>query len=136
VNATESRRLCRGLAAAGAGAWLLWHTLIYLVLLVAGLAVLEGGGWFRVDVLAGAADAALLLAWGILPLVLVPVTVGLLALVRTGQDLPWYWFRLVTLLLLNLPDLVLLRSDALGAFAAVNSILALLVVQPHWRLDD
>jgi hypothetical protein len=131
-----SRRLGRELAAAGAGTWLLWHTLVYLMLLTAGLAAGEGGGWFHPDLRAGVLDAAALLFSGILPFLLVPVTVGLLALVRAAQNLRRHRFRVFSVLLLNLPDLALLGSSALWTFLAVNTALGLLVVQPHWDLRD
>jgi hypothetical protein len=132
----RSRRLCRVLAAAGAGMWLLWHTLVYLMLLTVGLAAGEGGEWFHPDLRAGVFDAAALFFSGILPFLLIPVTVGLLALVRAAQDLRWYRFRAFSVLLLNLPDLTLLGSSALWTLLAVNTALGLLVVQPHWDLRD
>jgi uncharacterized membrane protein YeaQ/YmgE (transglycosylase-associated protein family) len=121
-------------AAAGALPWLLCHTLLYAVLLVAGsIAAQLAGDTFRTagdNVVLGLVGAL------IVSYLLVPATVALLALLRLGKELRWYWFRLLALVLLNLPDLLLLDSGAPWVFPAVHSALALLLVQPRWRLDD
>jgi hypothetical protein len=132
---TSQKRSPRGaIASAGALPWLLVHTVLYAVLLAAGSILSQFAG----DTWRTAGDNATLglLGASIISWVLVPLTVALLALLRLGKELPWYWFRLVALILFNLPDLLFLDSGEPWIFLVVHSALALLVVQPRWRLDD
>jgi hypothetical protein len=122
------------IAAAGALPWLFCHVVLYAVLLAVGSIVAQlAGDTFRTvgDNVALGLIGALVVSY-----VLVPLTVALLALLRLGKELRWYWFRLVALLLFNLPDLLSFDSGAPWVFPAVNTALALLVIQPRWQLDD
>lgn len=134
MRRTPSSPARRAVAAAGAVPWLLLHTLVYAVLLAAGaiLTQFAGDRWRPAgdNVALGLAGAS------IMAYLLVPLTVVLLALLRLGKDLRWYWFRLVALVLFNLSDLLLADSGAPWVFPLVNSVMALLVIQPRWGLDD
>ena len=132
---TGGRRSPRRIvAAAGALPWLLAHTLLYAVLLVVGMALPEFAGEAARtpgdNLRFGLADAS------IVAVVLVPLAVVLLALLRLGRELRWYWFRLLALVLFNLSDPLFLESAEPWTFALVNSVMALLVVQPRWGLED
>jgi hypothetical protein len=133
-SAVRKTSVRRALAGAGAGAWLLSHTLLYAVLLLAGSVVTQlVGDSFRSvgdNLLLGLAGAV----WfGVL---LVPVMLVLLALLRLAKELSWYWFRLVALVLLNLPNLVIRHPGVPWILVILHSVLALLVVQPRWSLED
>ncbi|SNY55200.1 hypothetical protein [Paractinoplanes atraurantiacus] len=134
VNAglsTRSGRLCAGIAGAGVLPWMLFHVALHVVLLAAGSIGAQLPDTFRT-----VGDNVVLGLFGayVVSYVLVPLTVVLLALLRLGKELRWYWFRVVALVLFNLPDLLFLGAGTPWIFPIVNSALALLVIQPRWRL--
>ena len=66
------------------------------------------------------------------PWIVVPLVMGL-AVLRALGNLRWYWFRLGALLIFALP-MPLLRNEEIAAvlsIGAVQTLMALLIVQPR-----
>jgi hypothetical protein len=114
--------------------WVLLHAAFYLVLSGAALALTSP------DSLGGMLWA---LAWGWPVLGLMTAAFGTcLGLLRVLADLPWPWYRLLSLLFFVAPLGVVVPAGTpvkeAAVAVAVQVIMALVVVQPHrsWAMAD
>jgi hypothetical protein len=114
--------------------WIGLHAGLYLVLTAAAVAWV---GPFDF----GGLIVSLIWGWPVFGL----LTAGFgtcMGLLRVLADLPWYWFRALTLLFFTAPLTVVLAADTpmreVAAATTVQLIMALVLVQPrqHWANQD
>jgi hypothetical protein len=133
VVVVRRRPLCR-LGELPCLAWLSLHTLLYLGVVAAAVALWELG--LQRDLTRTLVTLIVAIAWCSPLLALLSLAAACCqGVLRVLADIRWYWFRMAALLLFAAPlPLFLLNVDGLAvalSVAAVQLVTALLIVQPR-----